>query len=232
MINIMIVDDEPLAIALLEDHISKIDGLKLLATAKNAMEAYQVLQHQTIDLMFLDIQMPDLNGIDFLKSLYKKPKTVLTTAYREYAIDGFELEAVDYLLKPITFNRFFKAVDRVLRHNNKKIDEDFIILKAEGFNRKIILGDIIYMESNGNDIKVMLCKELIAVPKMTINELSTRLRHKGFLRIHRSFLINTSWINAVNNDAILLSGFKIPVGRSYKKEFDDVLKKFYAKRLF
>ncbi|WP_228377939.1 LytR/AlgR family response regulator transcription factor [Chryseobacterium luteum] len=116
MINCIIVDDEPLAAALLEKHISRIGHLKLAGKAENAMNAYQLLQTKSVDLMFLDIRMPHLTGIDFLRSLPQKPPTIFTTAYRDFAIEGFELEAVDYLLKPITFERFFKSVERVLRN--------------------------------------------------------------------------------------------------------------------
>ena len=153
MINCIIIDDEPLAVKLLENHISKIDSLKLVATAKNAIEAYQILQRKSVDLMFLDIEMPNLNGIEFLKSLNQKPKTIFTTAYREFAIEGFELEAVDYILKPITFERFFKSVVRVLKNmpSDEQV-EGFIIVKADGLNRKIILSDIRYFESQGNDV--------------------------------------------------------------------------------
>jgi two-component SAPR family response regulator len=122
MIKCIIVDDEPLAAAL-QNHLSKIDGLKLVGKAANAIEAYKILQNQAVDLMFLDIQMPDLSGIDFLKSLPQKPRTIFTTAYRDFAIEGFELEAVDYLLKPITFERFFRSVERIMRNtpDTKKI---------------------------------------------------------------------------------------------------------------
>lgn len=232
MINCIIVDDEPLAIQLLESHISKIETLKLLGTAKSAIEAYQLLQEKSIDLMFLDIQMPDLNGIDFLKSLNKKPKTIFTTAYREFAIEGFELEAVDYILKPITFERFFKSVDRVLRNvSTEKTAEEFILLKSEGLQRKILLNEIIYFEGNGNDVKVVLKGSLHIVAKNKISELNDVLSEKGFIRVHRSFLINSLYVTAFNNDEVLLEKSSIPVGRSYKREFDDFIIHFSKKRI-
>ncbi|MBT2621416.1 response regulator transcription factor [Chryseobacterium sp. ISL-6] len=232
MINCIIVDDEPLAIQLLESHISKIETLKLLGTAKSAIEAYQLLQEKSIDLMFLDIQMPDLNGIDFLKSLNKKPKTIFTTAYREFAIEGFELEAVDYILKPITFERFFKSVDRVLRNvSTEKTAEGFILLKSEGLQRKILLNEIIYFEGNGNDVKVVLKGSLHIVAKNKISELNDVLSEKGFIRVHRSFLINSLYVTAFNNDEVLLEKSSIPVGRSYKREFDDFIIHFSKKRI-
>lgn len=217
MINCIIVDDEPLAAALLENHISKIDHLKLIGKAQNAIEAYKILQNQSVDLMFLDIQMPHLNGIDFLKSLPQKPKTIFTTAYRDFAIEGFELEAVDYLLKPITFERFFKAVERLLRNTAAK--DDFILVKTEGMHRKFSVSEIVYFESQGNDIKIVLTQESFTA-KNKITDLEKILSGKGFIRIHRSFIINTSFVTAFSNNELVVNKYQIPVGRSYKKEFD------------
>ncbi|WP_223599529.1 LytTR family DNA-binding domain-containing protein [Chryseobacterium sp. GVT01B] len=218
-INCIIVDDEPLAMSLLENHISKIDDLKLVGKAQNAMQAYKILQNQTVDLMFLDIQMPQLSGIDFLKSLPQKPKTIFTTAYRDFAIEGFELEAVDYLLKPITFERFFKSVERILR-TTAGHTEDFILVKTEGMHRKLILSDIAYFESQGNDIKIVLITNESVISKSKITDLEQTLSSKSFVRIHRSFIINSAFVMAFNNNEIVVNNHKIPVGRSYKKEFD------------
>jgi len=231
-INCIVIDDEPLAIRLLENHIAKIAELKLVATATNALEAYRILQTQEVDLLFLDIQMPDLNGIEFLRSMNKKPSTIFTTAYREFAIEGFELEAVDYLLKPITFERFFKSVDRVLRNVKKENDDDFVIFKSAGFSRKILLKDIIYFESIGNDIQVVLQDERIMVPKMSVSELATHLQHKGFLRIHRSFIINQNQVTAISNHEVRIGKTSIPVGRSFREALDNFSRQFSAKRLF
>jgi two-component system, LytTR family, response regulator len=232
MINCMIIDDEPLAVRLLENHISKIAELKLIATAANALEAYRILQTQEVDLLFLDIQMPDLNGIEFLRSLKKRPSVIFTTAYREFAIDGFELEAVDYLLKPITFERFFKSVDRILRQVKKESEEDFVIFKSDGFNRKLLLKDILYFESVGNDIKVVLVEEIMMVPKMAVSELAAGLQDKGFLRIHRSFIINRNRVTAISTHEVLIGKASIPVGRSFREAFDSFARLFAAKRLF
>ncbi|AZB10769.1 DNA-binding response regulator [Chryseobacterium sp. G0162] len=230
MINCIIVDDEPLAARLLENHISKIDHLKLAGKAENALEAYKLLQNQAIDLMFLDIQMPHFNGIDFLKSLSQKPKTIFTTAYRDFAIEGFELEAVDYLLKPITFERFFKSVERVLRNINDSKD-DFIILKTEGMHRKLSLADIIYIESQGNDIKITLSANESLISKNKITDLELLLASKGFIRIHRSFIINTHFVTAFNNHELHLGTYQIPIGRSYRQEFDNFMLTFSKNRL-
>ncbi|CAD0219959.1 response regulator transcription factor [Chryseobacterium sp. D764] len=222
MINCIIVDDEPLAMSLLENHISKIDDLKLVGKAQNAMQAYKTLQNQTVDLMFLDIQMPHLNGIDFLKSLSQKPNTIFTTAYRDFAIEGFELEAVDYLLKPITFERFFKSVERILR-TTADHTKDYILVKTEGMHRKLMLSEIVYFESQGNDIKVVLVTNERFISKSKITDLEQTLSGKGFVRIHRSFIINSTVVTAFSNNEIIVNNHKIPVGRSYKQEFDTLI---------
>ncbi len=232
MIKCMIIDDEPLALRLLENHIAKVADLKLVATAANALEAYRILQTQEVDLLFLDIQMPDLNGIEFLRSLHKRPPTIFTTAYREFAIDGFELEAVDYLLKPITFERFFKSVDRILRQVKKESGEDFVIFKSDGFSRKLLLKDILYFESVGNDIKVVLVEEILRIPKISVSELAAGLQHKGFLRIHRSFIINQNLVTAISHHEVLIGNVSIPVGRSFREAFDGFARLFSSKRLF
>lgn len=219
MINCIIVDDEPLAAALLEKHISRISHLKLSGKAENALDAYQLLKSGSVDLMFLDIQMPHLTGIDFLKSLPQKPPTIFTTAYRDFALEGFELEAVDYLLKPITFERFFKSVERVLR-TRPESTEEFIMIKTEGMTRKVSIQEIVYFESQGNDIKMVLTSGENLISKNKITDLEAVLSGKGFIRIHRSFMINTQLVTAFNNHEVVLGPYHIPVGRSYKPEFD------------
>ncbi|MDH6254392.1 DNA-binding LytR/AlgR family response regulator [Chryseobacterium sp. H1D6B] len=224
MINCIIVEDEPLAVTLLENHISKFDQLKVVGKACNAMEAYQILQTKNIDLMFLDIQMPHLNGIDFLRSLHHKPNTIFTTAYRDFAIEGFDLEAVDYLLKPITFERFFKAIERVLRNTARDPETDFMMTKTEGMHRKLLLSEIVYFESQGNNTKIVLTNNESLVSKSKITDLESLLSTKGFIRIHRSFIINSQSITAFNNNEVILGSHHIPVGRSFKSEFDSFIK--------
>ncbi|CAM3420412.1 LytTR family DNA-binding domain-containing protein [Elizabethkingia occulta] len=231
MINCIVVDDEPLAIKLLENHISKIENLCIVGTARNAMEAYRLLQTQAVDLMFLDIHMPDLNGIEFLKSLSQRPKTIFTTAYREFALEGFELEAVDYLLKPVTFERFFRSVERVLRNNQKEETAEFIILKSEGLQRKVILADIVCLESQGNDIKVILKNKTEIITKSTMTEMEMYLSGEGFIRIHRSFMINSEYITAFGPDEVVVDVQSVPIGRSYKKAFDDFIQNLFSKGL-
>ncbi|GAB0155179.1 LytTR family DNA-binding domain-containing protein [Chryseobacterium sp. Alg-005] len=230
MITCIIVDDEPLAIQLLENHISKIDSLTLIGTAKSALEAYRILNTRKVDLMFLDVQMPDLDGVNFLKTLHQKPKTIFTTAYREFAVEGFELEASDYILKPITFERFFKSMERIMRSlSNDR--ENYIILKSEGVQRKIILNEVLYVESQGNDIKIVMHNSTVISAKSKIGDLESILSDKGFIRIHRSFIINSSYVTAFNNNEAILETQSIPVGRSYKKEFDMFINDLLEKRL-
>lgn len=230
MIRCIIVDDEPLAIELLENHIAKIKSLKLVGKAKDALEAYHIIQNQPVDLVFLDIHMPNLSGVDFLKTLHPKPKTIFTTAYREYALEGFELEVIDYLLKPITFDRFFKSVDRVLR-NLPSEEVDFIVVKADGFNVKIPINDVMYLEGQSNDIKIILQGGTNHIIKGLVSDFEKILLSKGFVRVHRSFVINTKYVLGYNNHEILLDRYTIPVGRNYKKEFNNFVAEFTARRL-
>lgn len=236
MIKCAIVDDEPLAVKLLEAHIAKIPALQLVGKCQDAMEAFTLLQKQPVDLLFLDIQMPHLNGIQFLQSLSVKPKTIFTTAYREFAVEGFELEAVDYLLKPVTFERFFKAVGRVLKQQplqqmpEQAADNDYIIFRSEGFQHRILLKDIRYIESQGNDIHVYLRVGATLVVKHAIGDLISQLAGRGFVRIHRSFIINARYVTAFNQSEMQLGERAIPVGRSYKENAEALISELSARR--
>lgn len=225
MITCIIVDDEPLAIELLESHLKKIDTLQLVGKARNALEAHAILREQPVDLIFLDIQMPHLSGIDLMKSLAVKPKVIFTTAFREFAVEGFELEAVDYILKPITFERFFRAVDKVVRHTAIEKPESTIMIRTEGINRKIRTDDIIFIESQGNDVKLYLTYT-VYLTKNTITDLADRLSVEGFLRIHRSFLFNPKHVTGYTNADIVMGNYTIPVGRNYRAEFNAFIKTY------
>lgn len=225
-IDCIIVDDEPLAIKLLENHISKIEELRLVGTAGNALEAYKLTKSKPVDLIFLDIQMPDLTGIDFLKSLKNRPKTIFTTAYREFAVEGFELEAVDYILKPVTFERFFKAVERVLREDSNHFENDFIMLKSNSLQYKISLNSILFLESQGNDLKVVLKEGKPIVAKHKISDLEVSLESKGFLRVHRSFLVNLKVVKAFGTSELMIENHTIPIGRSYKVNYENYKNRF------
>lgn len=224
-IKCLVVDDEPLAIRLIEKHIAKIDNLEVVATCNTALKAFEILNLQKIDLMFIDIKMPNITGIEFLKNLKNPPKTILTTAYRDYAIEGYDLGVVDYLLKPITFERFLKAVDKFLSETAKSevkskesVPDDFILVKSGIKNYKINMNDIVYIESLKDYIKINMVGDKNITSKYKIGDIQQELNEDNFLRIHRSFIINTAKITAFTMNEIEVSSIEIPIGASYKED--------------
>ncbi|WP_299824347.1 LytTR family DNA-binding domain-containing protein [uncultured Pontibacter sp.] len=241
-IKCMIVDDEPLALDVLETFIERLDNLELVCRCNNAVEAYTCLQTHQVDLLFLDIQMPKLTGIDFLKSLANPPRVIFTTAYRDYALEGFELNALDYLLKPIAFERFLKAVAKVSTAEAPRVappaaaapqpvstptagpdyKEAFIYLKADKKMVKVMLSDILYIESLKDYIRVKTeSKEIISYQKISF--LEEKLPPEKFLRIHRSFIVALDKIQAFSATAVDIGKTEIPIGRFYKTEVLQVL---------
>lgn len=223
-IKCIIVDDEPLAIEVLESYADRISNLEVIATCKNAIKAFEILQEQPVDLIFLDIQMPKLTGIEFLKSLSKPPKVIFTTAYRDYAIQGYELDVVDYLLKPISFDRFLKAVSKVLdvksltTNDTESIseDNDYIYLKADKKMVKVCLNEILYIESLKDYVRVKTSnKDVITHQK--ISYLEEKLPEECFMRIHRSFIVATKKIETYSATVIEVPGKELPIGRLYKQ---------------
>jgi len=234
----MLVDDEPLALDVLETFIQRLDNLELVCRCSNAVEAYNCLQREHIDLMFLDIQMPKLTGIDFLKSLAEPPKVIFTTAYRDYALDGYELNATDYLLKPIAFERFLKAVSKVTpteqpAHASASVPavkatfgteykDMFIYLKADKKMVKVMLAEILYIESLKDYIRVKTeVKEIISYQRISF--LEEKLPAGKFLRIHRSFIVAIDKIQAFSASAVDIGKSEIPIGRFYKNEVLQIL---------
>lgn len=220
----LIVDDEPLAIRLIEKHIAKLEKLEVIATCQTALKAFEIISTQQVDLLFLDIKMPDITGIEFLKNLKNPPKTILTTAYRDYALESYDLRVVDYLLKPITFERFFKAIDKFLEETPKVAPighsgatDEFIFIRSGIKNHKVLLKDILYIESLKDYIKITLSDRYIT-SKYKISDIETELDPLLFLRIHRSFIINVTKITAFTLNDIEVAGQEIPIGASYRDE--------------
>lgn len=223
----IIVDDEPLAIEIMESYVAKVEQLKLEGSFRNAVAAFTFLQQNPVDLIFLDIQMPKLSGIDFLKTLKNPPKVIFTTAFRDYAIDGFDLEVADYLLKPIPFDRFLKAVAKVLHtpvpsQTSSKVDssDNYVYFKVDKKMIKVRMSDILYIESIKDYVKVKTNEKEI-VTQQKISYLEESLPKESFLRIHRSFIVNREKIDAYSATDMEIGKFHIPIGRNYK---NDVMK--------
>ncbi|QIH32732.1 response regulator transcription factor [Sphingobacterium sp. DR205] len=229
-IRCLLVDDEPLAIQLLQTHLKRMEIFEVTATSSNALKALEIIRNQAIDLMFLDIKMPQLNGIDFLKTLRHPPAVIITTAFREYAVEGYDLDVVDYLLKPITFERFFKAIDRYLR--NREIQpqnilptskDQAITIRSGGKFHRLEIADILYIESNKDYITIH-CSQRKVTTKYRITVIEQELRQFNFLRIHRSFLININKITAFTVNDVEIVKQVIPIGTNYKELVQQALK--------
>ena len=232
-IKCIIVDDEPLAIEIMESYVQKVDQLDHKGSFRNAVTAFSFLQSNPVDLIFLDIQMPKLTGIDFLKTLKNPPKVIFTTAYRDYALDGFELEIVDYLLKPIPFDRFLKAVGRVIQQpistpakntGSTESTDQPLFFKVDKKMVKVNMHDILYIESIKDYVKVKTRdKEIITQQK--IGYLEESLPKHIFLRIHRSFIAAVDKIESYSASEIEIGKIQLPIGRNYKNEVLKVLSK-------
>ncbi len=236
MLNCIAIDDEPLALDLIEGFISKVSFLNLLKKCNRAMEAIELIQKSQIDLIFLDIQMPDINGIQLLKSLKNKPMVIFTTAFEQYALESYDLDVIDYLLKPIPFDRFVKAANKALEYNNLRNiahtgtvntqlpekSNDFFFVKSEYQNVKISLPDILYVEGLKDYIKIYLSgKEKPVLTLMSLKSLEEKLLHSDFIRVHRSFIVSINKIDSFTKSNIHIGDKEIPIGELY---IDNVMK--------
>ncbi len=219
--NCFIVDDEPLAIEVIENHLNKLDHFMVVGTYTDAVAAFIAIKNQPVDLLFLDIEMPDFNGLDFIKSMKQMPEVIITTAYREFAVDGFELNILDYLVKPIDFDRFMKAVDKFL-DTKKRISHDYryqkeyLMIRA---NRKFVrlkLSDILYIEGFKDYVKIILPDEMI-LTKESIGNFYKHLNEENFLRIHKSFIVAVDKITAITSYDVEIGKTQLPIGRNYKE---------------
>lgn len=223
----LIVDDEPLAIQLIESHVSKFDFIEVAGKCKNAFQAINILRKEKIDLLFLDINMPEISGLEFLKSLPNAPYVIITTAYREYALEGFDLNVVDYLLKPISFDRFLKAINKFCeryekRNTNasdtvfKQVFNNFVYIPDGKIVYKVFLSDILYLEGFGEYVKIHLPGKTI-LSREAMHEFESLLPDDEFIRIHKSYIVPASKISAFSNISVFLKELELPIGRTYKE---------------
>jgi DNA-binding LytR/AlgR family response regulator len=228
MLRCVIIDDEPLPIELLSAYASRVEDLKVLATFNDPLQAQDFIQKNVVDLIFLDIEMPHLNGIDLLKSLPVKPMTIFTTAYPEFAVDGFELDAIDYLLKPFDFERFRKAVEKAVEFRNfssrpKGQEPDaFIFVKSEYKAVKINLKDILYIEGMDSYVKIFAGGKPV-LSLMSMKSILEMLPDGEFLRVHRSFIVPVSKVQSIRNKQIKIGDKLIPIGGTYEEVVENLL---------
>jgi DNA-binding LytR/AlgR family response regulator len=223
----LLIDDEPPALKILASYISNINGLEIVGQCKNALEALDVLNQHTVDVIFLDIKMPKILGTEFLKNLSHPPKVIFVTAYRDYAVEGYELDAVDYLVKPVSFERFFKAITKLNRMMGKEtisasVDyksnpEAFVYLKVDKDMKKIFVNDILYIESWKDYIKLFLVNGKNLIVKQTITAMENLLSEHKFMRVHRSYMVSLNKISGYNGISVQLETKEIPIGRLYKQ---------------
>ncbi len=222
----IIVDDEPLAIEAIDMHLENFSEIEVVARCSNAMEAFEILKKKSIDLMFLDIQMPKITGISFIKSLSNPPKIIITTAYPNYAIEGFALDVVDYLLKPIPFDRFMAAIDKYYKQRENGItivtdsnaapaERNYIFIRSERKMVKVFFDEVLFIESLKDYVQIK-CKTRSVITKNQISIFESSLPPKLFLRIHRSFIVAIDKIDAVAHNTIIIGKYELPIAKSCK----------------
>lgn len=240
--NCIIIDDEPLAINVIKSYCDELDYLNVLSVFSNPLEAINALGNESVDLILCDIEMPNINGIEFIKTLDKKPLFIFTTAYSKYALDGFEINAVDYLVKPIPFPRFVKAIQRAKKQYNllqnrdnitvpnltssvgkEKVQDNFIFIKSEYDNVKINLNEIVYIQGLKDYLKVHLTDKRPLLTLMSFKEMEQKLQGGNFIRIHRSYIVNINVIDSIQRSKVLIGESRIPIGESYREYFFDRL---------
>ena len=238
--NCIIVDDEPLAQQVIEEYVKTIPFLTLTGKCSSAFEAFDYLRMHKIDLIFLDIHMPNVSGIDFINALDNKPYFIFTTAYSEHALEGFNLNAVDYLLKPIPFERFLKAVNKVYElytlragkseHKLEPVSEvkrtdDFIMVKSDYQSLRINLNDVIYIEGLKDYVKIHLVSDKPVVTLNSLKNMAEKLPSDLFIRVHKSYIVSINRINSIVRNRIVIGDKWIPIGENYKDVFHELLRK-------
>lgn len=228
-INSIIVDDEKLAREVLENHLSRIESVNLKGSCKNAMEAFDIINSQEVDLIFLDINMPGISGLSLARMIRRDVKVIFTTAYRDYAVDGFDLKAVDYLLKPVSFERLLQSIQKymdeqpvvMVKESASAVQEkdDYIFVRS---NRKMVrvdLSSISFIESLGDYVKIYIHEKKTVVSRESLSNLLAKLPAAGFARVHRSFVVSLAHIESYTNESINLAGREIPLSRYYREAF-------------
>ena len=225
MLRCLAIDDEPLALELLEDNISKVPFLKLVATCNNPLEATQVLQHESVDLIFLDIQMPGLTGLQFIQTITVKPMFILITAYEKYALEGYNLDVVDYLVKPVSLDRFIKACNKAWELHQLKTRKEvggespaYFFVNVDYSLVKVIFSDIMWIEGLKDYLKIHLkssTKPLVA--RITMKSIEEQLPASMFIRVQKSFIVSKEHITAVRKNSVFINDIEIPVGDNYKE---------------
>ncbi|MEQ8715251.1 MAG: LytTR family DNA-binding domain-containing protein [Cyclobacteriaceae bacterium] len=220
----LIVDDEPLAINVIKSFVERLDQLELVGTCSNAIDGFNTLAKEQVDLLFVDIQMPQMTGLEFLKTLKNPPKVIITTAYREFAMEGYELDVADYLLKPISFDRFLKAINKVtdqpdlIRPTVSTSEEDpYIFVREDKKMRRIVVKDIQYIESIKDYVKIITDQHVFTT-YLQISYLEKKLPEESFMRVHRSFIVGINHIKAYSSTDIEIGDQSIPIGRHYKNQ--------------
>ena len=224
MINAIAIDDEPLALKVIDSHCKKTDFINLQKTFTHPTEALKYLQKYPVDLLFVDIQMPSMNGINLVKAIQQNTIIIFTTAFSEYAAVSYELNAIDYLLKPINFKRFSQAVNKANEYynyfNKQNHSEDkYIFIRADFSLIKVLLADILYIEGLADYLKIFIKGRKTVVVRMTMKEMVEKLPSNDYIRVHRSFIIPFSRIQSVRNNIIFLDEKEVPIGRTYTEEF-------------
>lgn len=230
-VSCLIVEDEPIGQEIIRSYIERIDFLELRGQFKNAIEAFTWLQTNQVDLLFLDIKMPRMSGLELLRSLQSKPKAIITSAYRDYAIDAFELDVVDYLLKPISFDRFAKAVNKVRPDSSQSKDikketnpeKPFLFVKGNKQLQKVYIDEILYIESQRDYVKIHLTGNNEVSTRQTISYYEDLLPAQLFLRVHRSFIVATRKVTAFEATRLFIGDIELPIGRNYKQMVATIL---------
>lgn len=231
MIKCIAIDDEPLALQLLEDNIKKIPYLQLEATCDNAFEAMDILQKKNIDLIFIDIQMPGLTGLEFVKSMKNKPMVIFVTAYKEYALKSYELDVIDYLMKPVDMSRFATACNKALelyqlkQSSNNAGDADYFFVNVDYSQKKVVFNNILWIEGLKDYIKIFLRdnKEKPLVLRSSIKAIEEQLPANKFMRIHKSFIVSLDKITSVRRNNVFIDDMEIPIGEIYKSNLQEWL---------